>query len=103
LLDTADSYESEPIIGNALAENEKRHQIILTTKVQLAVGPGPNDRDLSRLHIIKQCEESLRRLKTGYIDRSTHPAWTVMEALMVSELMFSQRRKCLRHTSLNFP
>ncbi len=119
LLDTANVYRSEPIVGKALAENGKRHQVILVTKVQNPVGPGPNDRDLSRLHIMQQCEESLRRLKTDYIDLylvhrccfhipvdetlgaltdlvrqgkvryigcSTHPAWKVMEALMVSEL-----------------
>jgi aryl-alcohol dehydrogenase-like predicted oxidoreductase len=119
LLDTANAYRSEPIIGKALAENGKRHQVIVATKVHHPVGPGPNDRDLSRLHIIQQCERSLRRLQTDYIDLyqlhrpcfhipvdetlgaltdlvrqgkvryigcSTHPAWKVMEALMVSEL-----------------
>ena len=119
LLDTANAYASEPIIGKALAENGERHQVILATKVFNPVGPGPNDRDLSRLHIMQQCEESLRCLKTDYIDLyqvhrccfhipvdetlgaltdlvrqgkvryigcSTHPAWKIMEALMVSEL-----------------
>lgn len=68
LLDTANVYASEPIIGKALARNGKRHQVILATKVHHPVGPGPNDRDLSRLHIVHQCEESLRRLGTDYID-----------------------------------
>ncbi len=119
LIDTANVYKSEPIIGKALAENGKRHQVLIATKVHHPVGPGPNERDLSRLHIIRQCEESLRRLRTDYIDlyqlhracfhipvdetlsamtdlvrqgkvryigSSTHPAWKIMEAIMVSEL-----------------
>lgn len=68
LLDTADSYASEPIIGKALARNGKRDGIILATKVHLPVGPGPNNWNLSRLHIMKQCERSLRRLQTDHID-----------------------------------
>ena len=68
LLDTANAYQSEPIIGKALAENGKRHQVLIGTKVHHPVGPGPNDRDLSRLHIIRECENSLRRLRTDYID-----------------------------------
>jgi aryl-alcohol dehydrogenase-like predicted oxidoreductase len=119
LLDTANVYESEPIIGKALAENGKRHQILIATKVHHPVGPGPNERGLSRLHIIRECEKSLQRLRTDYIDlyqvhrcsfripvdetlsaltdlvrqgkvryigTSTHPAWKIMEAIMISEL-----------------
>ena len=70
-LDTSNSYaagESEAIIGQALAQNGRRHQTIITTKVHYPVGPGPNDQGNSRLHIIKACEDSLRRLQTDYID-----------------------------------
>lgn len=120
-IDTGDSYgkgESEVYIGKALAENGRRHDVVLGTKVYFPTGPGPNDQGSSRLHIMKACEDSLKRLQTDYIDlyqmhrpsptipvdetlgaltdlvrqgkvryigSSTHPAWQVMEALMVSE------------------
>jgi aryl-alcohol dehydrogenase-like predicted oxidoreductase len=100
---------------------------VLATKVFYPVGPGPNDRGGSRRHIIRACEDSLRRLGADYIDLfqlhrpdpdtpveetlgalddlvragkvryigcSTHPAWRVMEALMVSE-----RRGYVRYVS----
>lgn len=71
LIDTADSYaagESERFIGKALALNKKRKEVILATKVFYPTGPGPENRDLSRIHILKACEDSLRHLQTDYID-----------------------------------
>lgn len=70
-LDTADVYnggESERIVGEALKANGRRNDIVLATKVYNATGPGPNDRGLSRYHIIRACEDSLRRLQTDRID-----------------------------------
>jgi aryl-alcohol dehydrogenase-like predicted oxidoreductase len=69
LLDSADAYsggESEEILGEAIAG--RREDVLLATKVRMPVGDGPNDAGLSRHHIIRQCEESLRRLSTDYID-----------------------------------
>jgi len=122
LVDTADSYwqgESERIVGRALAETGRREQVVLATKVHYPVGDGPNERGNSRLHIMRACEDSLRRLQTEYIDLyqihrpdptvpveetlaaltdlvrqgkvryvgcSTHPAWQVMEALLIGEM-----------------
>ena len=71
LIDTSNNYaggESERIIGRALAENGRRHETLIATKVHYPVGTGPNDQGNTRLHIIKACEDSLRRLKTDYID-----------------------------------
>jgi aryl-alcohol dehydrogenase-like predicted oxidoreductase len=71
LIDTSNSYaagKSERIIGKALKENGLRHQVILATKVFFPTGPDPNERGLSRRHIIKACENSLWRLQTDYID-----------------------------------
>ena len=71
LIDTSNSYaagESERIIGRALKENGWRDQVIIATKVFFPTGPGPNERGLSRRHIIKACEDSLRRLQTDHID-----------------------------------
>lgn len=71
LIDTSNSYaggESERIIGRTLAEQGCRHDVILATKAHYPTGPGPNDRGNSRLHLIRACEASLRRLQTDYID-----------------------------------
>ncbi len=69
LFDTADIYsggDSEEILGEAIAG--RRDELLLATKVRMPVGDGPNDSGLSRHHIIRQCEESLRRLRTDHID-----------------------------------
>ena len=69
LFDTADIYsggQSEEILGEAVAG--RRDDLLLATKVRMPAGEGPNDTGLSRHHIIRQCEESLRRLRTDYID-----------------------------------
>jgi aryl-alcohol dehydrogenase-like predicted oxidoreductase len=71
LIDTANVYnagKSEEATGDALKRNGKRQQVVLATKVHGRMGEGPNDMGNSRRHIIAQCEESLRRLKTDYID-----------------------------------
>jgi aryl-alcohol dehydrogenase-like predicted oxidoreductase len=71
LIDTSNSYakgESERIIGKALAQNKRRYEVLIATKAHYPVGPGPNDRGNSRLHLLKACEDSLRRLQTDYID-----------------------------------
>ena len=70
-IDTANVYnegESERVVGKALKQNGQRDQVVLATKVYGEVGDGPNDRDLSRYHIVKACEDSLRRLDTDRID-----------------------------------
>jgi len=70
LIDTANVYSdtaSETIIGEALTDG-RRDRALIATKVRFATGKGPNDRGLSRWHIIRECENSLRRLKTDVID-----------------------------------
>ena len=70
-IDSANVYnagESEVVLGKALKANGKRDSIVLATKVNGVVGEGQNDRGLSRYHIIKACEDSLRRLQTDHID-----------------------------------
>lgn len=70
LVDTADVYgdtKSESIIGEALTDG-RRDRVLLATKVRFPTGKGPNDRGLSRYHIIRACEASLRRMKTDVID-----------------------------------
>lgn len=70
-IDTANAYnagESERIVGKALKENGRCDQVVLATKVYGKMGDGPNDQGVSRYHIIKACEDSLRRLQTDHID-----------------------------------
>jgi aryl-alcohol dehydrogenase-like predicted oxidoreductase len=69
LFDTANIYSygaSEEILGKAL--NGKRDRALVATKCTFTMGKGPNDQGSSRWHIIKSCEESLKRLGTDYID-----------------------------------
>ena len=69
--DTADVYStgvSEEITGRWLGEMASRDEIVLATKVNGPMGPGPNRRGLSRKHILEACDASLRRLKTDFID-----------------------------------
>jgi aryl-alcohol dehydrogenase-like predicted oxidoreductase len=68
-VDTADFYslgESEEIVGKALMN--RRDDIILATKVHFPMGSGPNTQGNSRRWIIQACENSLRRLRTDWID-----------------------------------
>jgi aryl-alcohol dehydrogenase-like predicted oxidoreductase len=69
LFDTANAYSrgaSEEILGAAL--KEVRKDILISTKATFTMGEGPNDYSSSRYHILRQCEESLLRLQTDYID-----------------------------------
>src|SRR6201998_654705 len=69
LIDTADVYSggfAEEIVGEVVTG--RRDSLLLSTKVRMSMGPGPNDAGLSRQHIIAGCEASLRRLGTDHID-----------------------------------
>jgi len=69
--DTADMYSdggSEEVLGRALNDFAKRHEVVLATKVFFPMGPGPNDRGLSRKHIFDAIDASLKRLGTDYVD-----------------------------------
>ncbi|GAA3023839.1 aldo/keto reductase [Streptosporangium longisporum] len=68
-VDTADMYsagESEEIVGKAL--KGRRDDVVLATKVHFRMGEGPNRSGNSRRWILKEVEESLRRLRTDWID-----------------------------------
>jgi aryl-alcohol dehydrogenase-like predicted oxidoreductase len=68
--DTADVYAlgaAEEILGEALRP-VRRSSVEIATKVCLPTGDGPNDRGLSRKHVMESCDASLRRLGTDYID-----------------------------------
>jgi aryl-alcohol dehydrogenase-like predicted oxidoreductase len=77
-IDTANMYEgyarflgspggvAEEIVGKAL--RDRRNRVILATKVGAPIGPGPQDRGLSAVHILRELDQSLRRLQTDVID-----------------------------------
>ncbi|WP_289141251.1 aldo/keto reductase [uncultured Brevibacillus sp.] len=68
-IDTANIYthtESERIIGQAL--EGKRHEVVLATKAGLVKGEGPNQKGSSRYHLMQELENSLKRLRTDYVD-----------------------------------
>ncbi|MEJ1161545.1 aldo/keto reductase [Prosthecomicrobium sp. N25] len=69
--DTADYYsagESEKIVGRALWDFARRHEVVLATKVCLPMSEKPNAKGLSRKHIMEGIDASLRRLGTDYVD-----------------------------------
>ena len=69
LIDTANVYSaggSEEVIGEAMPK--RKPGMLIATKARFAMGPGPNDRGLSRWHLIRECEASLKRLRTDVID-----------------------------------
>jgi len=69
--DTANMYSrgvSEKILGRAIADFTKRENVVIATKVFFPMSDLPNDRGLSRKHVMNSIDASLRRLKTDYID-----------------------------------
>lgn len=69
--DTANLYShgaSEEILGNTLLDLARRDEVVIATKVYFPMGSGPKDAGLSRAAIFTQVEQSLKRLKTDYID-----------------------------------
>jgi aryl-alcohol dehydrogenase-like predicted oxidoreductase len=70
LIDTANIYSagaSEEIVGELLG-GKPRGGVLIATKARFPMGDGPNDRGLSRWHLIQACEASLKRLRTDVID-----------------------------------
>lgn len=69
--DTADMYSvgrSEEILGRAIRDFTHRDDLVIATKVYFPMGEGINDRGLSRKHILRAIDDSLRRLGTDYVD-----------------------------------
>lgn len=70
-IDCANYYfqgRCEDLLGKAIKEMGNRDDLVLTTKVWSQIGEGPNDRGLSRFHIMREIERSLKRLQVEYID-----------------------------------
>jgi aryl-alcohol dehydrogenase-like predicted oxidoreductase len=70
-VDTSDSYSngaSETVLGRWMQARGNRQKVVIASKVCSPMGDGPNDRGLSRQHIMDGIEASLRRLQTDYVD-----------------------------------
>ena len=69
--DTADMYSSglsEEVLGRALRDFARREEVVIATKVYFPMGPGQNEQGLSRVHILRSIDDSLRRLGSDYVD-----------------------------------
>ncbi|MDB5465909.1 MAG: aldo/keto reductase [Phenylobacterium sp.] len=69
--DTANMYslgKSEEVTGRWLKEFARREEVVVATKVNFPMGPGPNEKGLSRKHIMAQIDASLQRLGMDYVD-----------------------------------
>ena len=69
--DTADMYSdgvSEEVLGRAVRDFAKREEVVIATKVFYPTGPGPNDRGLSRRHVLAAIDSSLKRLGMDHVD-----------------------------------
>jgi aryl-alcohol dehydrogenase-like predicted oxidoreductase len=108
-IDTADVYNegrSEEITGRAIASH--RTHWILATKAANPTGPGPNDRGLSRKHIMEAAEASLRRLGTDWIDiyylhKEDHTGAVTLTAPRRTEVRFGRRRGSSSNVGYRFP
>ena len=89
LFDTSNMYSSglsEEILGEALGT--RRPDVLISSKARMRIGEGPNDEGVSRYHLIRECEKSLKRLRTDVIDiyymhewDGTTPLEEMLEAL----------------------
>jgi aryl-alcohol dehydrogenase-like predicted oxidoreductase len=78
LFDSADVYSnglSEMVIGRVLRDFASRDELVITTKVYFDAGSGPNDRGLSRKHILSSIDASFKRLGTDYVDLYQSHRW----------------------------
>jgi len=76
--DTANMYSlgaSEEVLGRALKDFAKRHEVVIATKVYNKMGEAPNDRGLSRKHIFDSIDASLRRLQVDHVDLYQTHRW----------------------------
>ncbi len=113
-LDTADVYPVPPSVETAGRTEEivgkwlegKRERFVLATKCRFRVGKGPNDEGLSRKHVLKAAEDSLRRLRTDHVDlyqaHSPDPDTLIDETLRAFDDLV--RAGKVRYTGVsNFP
>ena len=98
-IDTANVYSrwaagnpggvSETIIGKWMKKSSiPRHKVIIATKVRGVMGDGPNDEGLSRAHIIKAVEDSLKRLQTDVLPEPAQPVTAILSIDFYATFLF---------------
>ncbi|MDX2512123.1 MAG: aldo/keto reductase [Desulfobacterales bacterium] len=102
LLDCANNYaggKSEKIIGKALKNNAKRHQVLLTSKAFMPTSDQPNTKGNSRHNLINSCLESLKRFQTDYIDIFFlhRTDWHIPQEETLSALNYLVNQGCIRY------
>src|ERR1700682_2401758 len=97
IIDTAPAYgfgRSEEVVGRALADANLRSRVLITTKAGLQWEGGRVSRNASRARIMREIEDSLRRLRTDYIDiYQVHwpdPLITIEETADAMDMLFTQ-------------
>ena len=114
--DTTNRYSlgsSEEILGRAIKDFVRRDEVVIATKVYGRMRPGPNGGGLSRRAILREIDDSLRRLGTGYVDLYQVHRWDygtpieeTLEALhdivKAARSAISAHRQCM-HGSLRGP
>lgn len=99
-IDTANVYalgKSEEVVGKAL-KTMRRDSVVLATKCFFEMADGPNDRGLSRKHVTEQCNASLKRMGTDYIDLfqcHRYDPGTPMEELVMTMDILTRQGKIL--------
>ena len=95
LFDTANMYSSgvaEEIVGEVM--EGRRDKVLITSKARMRIGKGPNDEGTSRWHLIRECEKSLKRLRTDHIDIYYMHEWDgttpVEETMMALDMLIQQ-------------
>jgi aryl-alcohol dehydrogenase-like predicted oxidoreductase len=109
LIDGADVYtggESQRVVGRIVAEAGLRDRVLFTSKAYMPVGEGPNDRGLTRRHVVDSCEASLRSLRTDRLDvfflHRHDPGVPADEVLATLDLLLRQG-KILHAACSTFP
>lgn len=103
-IDTANVYtegRSEQIVGKALKQNGKRHDIIVASKAFLPTSDKPNEKGNTRHNLINSCHNSLKRLKTDYIDIFFlhRTDWNVPQEETLSALHYLVEKGYIRYTA----
>jgi aryl-alcohol dehydrogenase-like predicted oxidoreductase len=106
MIDTADVYgkgQSETLIGEILGS--RRHQVVLATKFGMAMSGSPYERGGSRRWIMRAVEDSLRRLKTDYIDlyqmHAPDPETSILETMQALDDLVTQGKvRYIGHSNL---
>ena len=81
---------SEEVLGRALRDFASRDAVVIATKAYYAMSDDPNDRGLSRKHLMASIDGSLRRLGTDFVDLYQIHRWTRKRR---------SRRRCARSTT----